>query len=103
MDFLPQTLIVEKLLLAVNKILPSLLENEDKKLLLGVLDEFKGATVPSAIYLSEVQERISKQNITVTIEQAYSILEDAALDIDLNYANQAIKYHVDEFIMNSID
>ena len=102
MEFLPQTLIVERLIIAVNKIIPSLLENNNKKLLMNALEEFKGATTPSSIYIKEVQDQISKQNITVTSQQAYSILQNASLDIDLNYTSQAIEYHIDEFLMNLI-
>lgn len=103
MDFLPQTLIVERLLIAVDKILPALLENDDKKLLLNALEEFKGATIPSAIYLEEVHDLMANQNIMVTNKQAYSILEEAAFDIDLNYTSQAVEYHVNEFIINLTD
>ena len=103
MDFLPQTLIVERLLITIYKILPTLPENDDKRLLLNALEEFKGATVPSAIHIKKVQDLVSKRSITTTSKQEYSILQDAALDIDLNYANQAVAYHVDQFIINSID
>ena len=103
MDFLPQTSIVERLLITIYKILPALHESDDKKLLLNALEEFKGATIPSAIHIKEVQEQISKHNIIVTTQQAYSILQNASLDIDLNYTSQAIEYHVDEFIINAIE
>ena len=103
MDFLPQTLIVERLLIAVDKIIPALLENDNKKLLVNALKEFKGATTPSAIHIKEIQEQISKKNITVTSQQAYSILQNASLDIDLNYTSKAIEYHIDEFMINSIE
>jgi hypothetical protein len=100
MDFLPQTLIVERLLITIDKILPTLLENDDKKLLLNALEDFKSAIIPSAIHIKEVQDQTSKQNIIVTSQQAYSILQNAAFDIDLNYTSQAVEYHVDQFIMN---
>ena len=100
MEFLPQTLIVERLLTIIDKVLPTLAENKDKERLLSALEEFKGATVPSAIFMKEVQDLLLKRNATVTSQQVYSILENASLDIDLNYASQAIEYHVDEFIIN---
>ena len=103
MDFLPQTLIVERLLSSVYKILPTLPESDDKRLLLNALEEFKGATIPSAIHIKEVQDLVSKRRITATSKQQYSILQDASLDIELNYANQAVAYHVDQFIINSVD
>ena len=40
-----------------------------------------------------------EQNIQVTSQQALEILENAAFDIDLNYAGQAVEYHVDQFLM----
>ena len=100
MEFLPQTLIVERLLTIIDKVLPTLAENKDKERLLSALEEFKGATVQSAIFMKEVQDLLLKRNATVTSQQVYSILENASLDIDLNYASQAIEYHVDEFIIN---
>ena len=102
MEFLPQTLIVKRLLISVDKILPALLENDDKRQLLNAMEEFKGATTPCAIHIKEVQNLVSKRNIIVNSQQAYSILQNASFDIDLNYASKAIEYHVDEFIINEI-
>ena len=97
MNFLPQTLIVEKLLEATSKLLPELLESENKQLLINALHEFESAIAPSAIYLGEVHSYASEQNLEVTSQQALEILENAAFDIDLNYAGQAVEYHVDQF------
>lgn len=103
MDFLPQTLIVERLLFIIDKILPTLLENDDKKQLLNALEVFKHATTPSTIHIEDVENLVSKRNIIVSSQQAYLILQNASLDIDLNYTSQAIEYHVDEFIINEVE
>ena len=54
MNFLPQTLIVEKLLAVANELLPTLPENDHKELLINALHEFESAITPSEIYLEEV-------------------------------------------------
>ena len=100
MNFLSQTLIVEKLLEATNKLLPELPENEHKKLLINALHAFEGAITPSAIYLDEVHDYALKRNLQVTSQQALEILENVAFDIDLNYVEQAIEYHIDQFLMD---
>ena len=100
MNFLPQTLIVEKLLEATNKLLPELPENNHKQLLINALRAFESAITPSAIYVDEVQNYALEQNVQFTILQMLKILENAAYDIDLNYAGQAVEYHVDQFLMN---
>ena len=41
MNFLPQTLIVEKLLAIANELLPTLPENNHKELLINALHEFE--------------------------------------------------------------
>ena len=103
MNFLPQTLIVEKLLEATNKLLPDFPENDHKQLLINALHEFESAITPSAIYLVEVENYTLKQNSHVTNQQALQILQNAASDIDLNYAGQAVEYHVDQFITSLTD
>ena len=100
MNFLPQTLIVEKLLEATNKLLPELSDNEHKQLLINALHAFEGAIIPSAIYLDEVHGYALEHNLQVTSQQALEILENAACDIDLNYAGQSVEYHVDQFLMD---
>ena len=99
MNFLPQTLIVEKLLETTSKLLPELPESRNKQLLINALHEFENAITPSAVYLDEVHSHAFEQNIQVTSQQALEILENAAFDIDLNYAGQAVEYHVDQFLM----
>ena len=99
MNFLPQTLIVEKLLEATSNLLPELPESGNKQLLINALNEFERAIAPSAIYLNEVHNYVLEQNLEVTTQQALEILENAAFDIDLNYAGQAVEYHVDQFLM----
>ena len=103
MNFLPQTLIVEKLLAVANELLPTLPENDHKELLINALHEFESAITPSAIYLEEVHGHTLGQNFQLTNQQARLILQDAASDIQLNYAGQAVEYHVDQFMMKLID
>ena len=103
MNFLPQTLIVEKLLVVANELLPTLPEYGHKELLINALHEFESAITPSAIYLKEVHNYVLEQNFQVTNEQALEMLKSAASDIHLNYAAYAAEYHVDQFIIKSID
>lgn len=103
MDFLPQTLIVEKLLVIVDKLLPTLVENDYKKSLVNALEQFKSAITPSAIYIKDIESYVSKQNIILTSNEAFLVLQNASLDIDLNYTKQSVRYHVDEFITNSTE
>ena len=103
MDFLPQTLIVEKLLAIANELLPTLPENDNKRTLINALHEFESAIKPSTIYLQEVHNYVLEQNPQVTSQQALEILENAASDIYLNYASQAVEYHVDQFMTKLID
>ena len=103
MNFLPQTLIVEKLLAIANELLPTLPENNHKELLINALHEFESAITPSAIYLEEVHNYVLEKNFQVTNQQALEILKNAASDIYLNYAVHAVEYGVDQFTIKSID
>ena len=102
MNFLPQTLIVEKLLAIFNELFHTLPENDNKLKLINVLHEFESAITPSAIYLEEVHNYVLKQNTQVTSQQALEILANAASVIYLNYAGEAVEYHVDQFTIKSI-
>ena len=103
MNFLPQTLIVEKLLAIANELLPTLPENNHKELLINALHEFESAITPSAIYLEEVHNYVLEKNFQVTNQQALEILKNAASDIYLNYVAHAVEYGVDQFTIKSID
>jgi hypothetical protein len=98
MNYLPQATIVERLLNLVGEVLPNLPDNALKQRLLSSLKDFEVAITPSTIYLEEVYQWAAIQNIKVSQEQAITILEDAALDIDFNYVSDAVEYHVDEHI-----
>ena len=103
MDFLPQTLIVEKLLAIANELLPTLPENDNKRTLINALHEFESAITPSAVYLEEVHNYVLEKNFQVTNQQALEILKNATSDICLNYAAHAVEYHVDQFMTKIID
>ncbi len=96
--YLMQTGIVEQLLGAATNILPILPEGESKQAFIKAMDNFKDVITPSAISLSEIYEYLSTHSIAPTKEEAINLLENAAYDIDLNYATDAVIYHVDEYI-----
>lgn len=98
MNYLPQATIVEKLLNLIGEVLPKLPDDSLKQGLLTSLKDFEVAITPSAICLEEVYRHAARQDIEVSQEQAITILENAALDIDLNYVSDAVEYHVDEHI-----
>ena len=89
---------VEKLLDLISEILPALPDDVLKQRLLASLKDFEVAITPSAIGLDEVYELAARQEIELSHEQAISILQNTAVDIDLNYASEAVEYHVDECI-----
>lgn len=101
-NYLPQATIVEKLLNLIGEVLPELPDDSLKQKLLDSLKDFEIAITPSTIYLEEVYQYASMQNIEISQEQAIAILENAAVDIDLNYASEAVEYHVDEYIKSEI-
>src|SRR5665647_1213524 len=96
--YLMQTGMVEKLLEAASSILPALPEGEPKQTLIEAMDNFKDAITPSTLFLSEVYEYLSAHSSDLTREEAINLLENAAYDIDLNFASEAVIYHVDEYI-----
>lgn len=102
-SFLPQVGIVENLLTACIKAMGELPEGKAKAMLQAALEPFGSAITPSVIFLDEVYEYASSQSIEISAEQATSILETAALDIDTNYVTDAVVYHIDEFIIANND
>lgn len=99
--FLPQAVMVEKLLSAVTEALPKIADEELRLHITDLLEEFKEAITPSAIYLSEVHDYAALQGAVLTDEAALKILRIAANDIDSNYTSKAIEYHVDEYVLQS--
>ncbi|MDP2153748.1 MAG: hypothetical protein Q8J66_08840 [Methylotenera sp.] len=97
--YLMQTGIVERLLEAVVIVMPTLPEGESKQNLMEAMDVFKEAITPSALFLSEVHEYLSSHSITIGAGEAVQLLENAAYDIDLNHASDAVIYHVDEYLL----
>lgn len=97
-NYLPQATIVEKLLNLVGEVLPKMPDDNLKQRLLASLKDFEVAITPSTIYLEEVYQHAAIQNIEISQGQAIAILENAAVDIDLNYVTEAVEYHVDEHI-----
>jgi hypothetical protein len=97
-SFLPQAGIVERLLNASIRALHEMPEGETKAMLQTAIEPFGSAITPSVIFLDEVYDYANSQAIEITEEQAISILETAASDIDTNYVTDAVIYHVDEFI-----
>lgn len=102
-SFLPQAGIVEKLLTACVSVMEELPEGKARTMLQAAMEPFSSAITPSVIFLEEVHEYASSQSINISAEQAISILETAALDIDTNYVTDAVIYHVDEFITGNDD
>ena len=98
MNYLPQTAIVERLIIAVNQLLPKLPNDVLKSSLVGALSEFEKAITPSTIHLEEVFQHAALQQISIDQIQAISILQNAALDINYNYAAGAVEYYVDGYI-----
>jgi hypothetical protein len=100
---LPQASIVRELVEAASKAVPYLKHNKLKRKLLNALASFNSVSVPSMVGLDEVRQYISLQGIKVDDFTAREILTKIALDIDLNYVNSAVQYHVDEFVSSCHD
>jgi hypothetical protein len=97
-NYLPQTILVEQLLRLVTETLPKLPEDDLKHRLLSCLKEFEVAMTTSAIYLDEVYKKALSEHVILRHDEAVELLSNAASDIDLNYAANAIEYHVDEYL-----
>lgn len=100
--FLPQAGIVEHLLNAAIEALHEMPESETKAKLHAAIEPFGSAITPSVIFLEEIYDYATSQAIKINEEQAISILETAARDIDTNYVTDAVIYHVDEFIGDNV-
>ena len=100
---LPQAILVEQLLGLVAELIPKLPEDDFKQRLLSCLKEFEVAMTPSTIYLDEVYKKALSKQVVISHKVAVEILSNVASDIDLNYAINAIEYHVDEYICSTLN
>ena len=97
-NFFPQTEIVEALLNSVVGLLAVSPDTEQKRKALKTLEPFRNTIVPSALGLDEVKQQMKESGLKFDMFGALDILLNAAYDVDLNYASQAIEYHTDEYI-----
>lgn len=102
-SYLPQSVLVEELLRLVSEIIPNLPEGEFKQKLLNCVEKFEFAITPSIIYLDEVYQKTTSQDIVLSREEAIQILNNAAQDIDSNYVSVALQYHIDEYLCSTLN
>lgn len=96
--FLPQAAMVEKLLAQVSEAIPHLADSNRREQITGLLEEFREATTPSAIYLSEIHEYAALQDSTLTDDEALKILKNVAREIDDFCINGIIEQQVDAYL-----
>ena len=101
-NHLPQAILVEQLLGLVAELIPKLPEDNFKQRLLSCLKEFEVVMTPSTINLDEIYKKALSEHIVISHKVAVEILINAANDINQNYAINAIKYHVDEYICSTL-
>lgn len=99
--FLEQTGIVQALINNAVKSLNYVSDDGIKKALIESLEPFYSAVAPTAIYVEEIELLAMADNVQLSHGQALDILENITYDIDLNYANDSIKFHVNEFVLNN--
>ena len=75
---------------------------EIRQQLEAAIQVFNRIICPSNISLDEVEELAEKYQIDITSDTAFDILKEAAMDIDFNYAGQAVEYHFDEYVMKTL-
>lgn len=97
-NFLPQTEIVETLLNSIVDLLAVSPDSEQKRKVLNAFEPFRNTIVPSALGLDEVKHQMKESGLEFNMFAALNILFNAAYDVDLNYASEAIEYHTDEYI-----
>ncbi|MDZ4141925.1 MAG: hypothetical protein U1C48_07960 [Methylotenera sp.] len=95
---LSQTCSVDSLLSLILEAIEHIQNDNLKNRMKVAVDIYKQAITPSTIYLSEVMDLAKVNNINLTKQNAFDILTNAALDIDLNYASKSIEFHFNEFV-----
>ncbi len=98
---LSQTSSVDSLLSIALEALKHIQDDELKNRMQNAISIYEEAITPSTIYLSEVVDLATAENISLSTQAALEILTNAALDIDLNYASKSIQYHFNNFVSNS--
>jgi len=101
-DFLPQTTFVENLLREVLALMAVVPDSKQRQRVIRALEPFHRIIVPSALGIEEVTERLIKDLGYADPLDAADILLDAAYDVDLNYATDAIEYHVNEYLSDKL-
>ena len=96
--FLPQTGFVEDLLREVMALLPTAPDSEQKRRLVATLEPFRHTIVPSALGIEEVRTLLERELGHADPLAVADILLDAAYDLDLNYATDVIRFHVEEYV-----
>ena len=76
-------------------------DEELRRRMLSAIAIYQEAITPSTIYLSEVLSLAKISNVKLSTQEALDILTSAALDIDMNYASEAIEYHFNDFVSNT--
>lgn len=92
-DLLKQTKPVDDLLIKSINALAHIEHAEIREQLKAAIQVFSRVICPSNITLNDVNELAEQYQVTVPITQALNILQNAALDIDFNYARKAVEYH----------
>lgn len=101
--FLEQSSVVESLLDKATKSLDYISDNNIRDELILALKPFHYSSSPTTIDVKEIKSMAAKFDIPMTQKQALKILDNVGVDLDLNYVDDCIKYHFDEFINNQFD
>jgi hypothetical protein len=96
-SLLEQTGPVNDLLLMSIKALSHIENIEIREELEAAIKVFSRVICPSNISLDEVTDLAEKYQINIPNQQALNILQNAANDIDFNYAGQAVEYHFEHY------
>ncbi len=97
-SYLAQTSTVQTLIENVVKSLNFIQDNQTKNEVMNALKPFYNAITPTTIDVEEIKSIAAESKVFLTHNEALEILESICLDLDLNYVDECIKYHVNELI-----
>lgn len=101
-NLLEQTGPVNDLLLTSIKALAHIEQAEIRAQLDAAIQVFSRIICPSNISLDEVTDLAEQHQVHTSINEALNILQNAAQDIDFNYAGKAVEYHFNHYFMQKL-
>lgn len=98
MNYLPQALVVENLISAIDSVLLEINSEESKRKVISALLPFQSVVTLSGIDAQEVLEIAEARNISLSQSEATEILKQVALDIETFHLNNVIEESVNHYL-----